>query len=433
MSAIREFVLHHELFDHHDHHMSYAEFDAQRDSFDYASLLAYAHDDLVTAAAGTRSEIEEPARDLAARYWPKIQATGYARGVALGCQALFGMDYTPENFQAITEALQRAIAGRSAAEVFHHFMHERAQNKWTINDYISDHLSDLGKHSALSPHLFPDSYRCALRVDELFAAVDAVPIEALESFTGTAIYTLGDLERALDLVIDRFLASGKLAAIKIGMVYQRPLKVGEPTRPEAGAAFSRIRSRHSFREAIQQVYGAVEAGTSLALSDHMVHRLLRRAADEDLPVQVHTGYVAGHWRPLAEANVMHLLPLFDRYRRVRFDIFHANWPWTSDLAAVAKNYPNVWIDMCWAWGISPGDSARALSQWLDCVPHNKIFAYGADTGLPWSNVGFSLQAKLGIAKVLEEKIAEDGMSEATAEEIAASIMLRNGEEFYELG
>jgi len=433
MSSIREFVLNHPLFDHHDHHMSYTEFEAQRHSFDYASLLAYAHDDLVTAAAGVRSEIEEPARGLAARYWPKIAATGYARGVTLACQALFGLDFSPENFEAITEALQQAIAGRSAAEVYHYYMHERAQNKWTINDYISDHLSDLGKHSALSPHLFPDSYRCALRVDELLAAVDAVPIEALEGFTGTAIYTLADLERALDLVIDRFLASGRLAAIKIGMVYQRPLKVGEPTRQEAEAAFSRIRARRSFREAIQQVYGAVDAETSLALSDHFVHRLLQRAADEALPVQVHTGYLAGHWRPQAGASVMHLLPLFDRYRRVRFDIFHASWPWTSELAAVAKNCPNVWIDMCWAWAISPGDSARALSQWLDCVPYNKIFAYGADNGLPWSNVGFSLQAKLGIARVLEEKIAEDGMGERTAEAIAASIMLLNGEEFYRLG
>jgi len=82
--------------------------------------------------------------------------------------------------------------------------------------------------------------------------------------------------------------------------------------------------------------------------------------------------------------------------------------------------------------MNPAESARALSEWLDGVPFNKIFAYGADTRLPWCNVGYSLQAKIGIARVLEEKIAAGFISEKTAEEIAAHIMLKNGEEFFGL-
>jgi len=103
---------------------------------------------------------------------------------------------------------------------------------------------------------------------------------------------------------------------------------------------------------------------------------------------------------------------------------------TAEMGAIAKTYPNVWIDMCWLWAMNPGQAAQALSQWLDCLPFNKIFAYGADTWLPWGNVGYSLLAKQGVARVLEEKISSGVMSQADAREVAEAIMLRNGLEFY---
>ena len=120
------------------------------------------------------------------------------------------------------------------------------------------------------------------------------------------------------------------------------------------------------------------------------------------------------------------------YRRVRFDIFHASWPWTSEVGAIAKNYPNVYLDMCWACAMNPTESGRALSEWLDGVPYNKIFGYGADTRWPWCNVGYSPQARKGIARVLEQKIAAGYFSLSTAKDVAAAIMLENGERFFRL-
>ena len=88
--------------------------------------------------------------------------------------------------------------------------------------------------------------------------------------------------------------------------------------------------------------------------------------------------------------------------------------------------------MCWSWIVNPAASVRTLAEWLDCVPFNKIIAYGADTTWPWINVGVSIQAKLGIARVLEEKIALGQFSERTAEEVADHIMLKNGIELFKL-
>jgi predicted TIM-barrel fold metal-dependent hydrolase len=138
------------------------------------------------------------------------------------------------------------------------------------------------------------------------------------------------------------------------------------------------------------------------------------------------------WQPLTNGKVMDLIPIFDRYRDVRFDVFHASWPWTSEMTAIAKNYPNVYPDMCWTWAINPSESERILSEWLDCIPYNKIFAFGADTLTPWCDIGFAVQTRMGIARVLEEKVRKGFFSTATAKEVASAIMLTNGEQFHGL-
>jgi predicted TIM-barrel fold metal-dependent hydrolase len=428
MSSIREYVMAHELFCHHDHHRSYAEFDAARDTYDYRGLLGYSEADLITA--GGRGMGGEPlTHETMAQWWPYCRTTGYGQAVVQGCRHLFGLEYGAETWPAVTEALRASIAGQTAAEVYHHYVHEQAQNRWTIHDGCWT----LEGASALHAENYPETYRFTFRRDELFAMVDAAPIEELERFTERSILNLDDLVAAVNAAIDRFQATGKLAALKIGMAYQRDLVIGNPTRHEAERAFERIRSRKAQWDGVQQSSGAVDALASRALGDYLLHALFHRAHDDDLPVQIHTGYLAGNWGALTGTKASHLIPVLDRYRRVRFDLFHASWPWASEVGAIAKNYPNVWLDMCWAWTMNPSESARALSEWLDGVPFNKIFAYGADTGLPWCNMGYSLQAKEGVAAVLEDKVSRGWYDRRTAEEVADHILLRNGEAFFGLG
>ena len=434
MSAISDFVMEQPLFCHHDHHANYRIFDEGREKYDFRSLLGYAVADLVTAA-GVGSGLDPANEEGVRAWWPSIRATGYGRAVDLGCKALFGLSYSPENFSRITESLRSAIAGKSAAEVYRYFVHERAGNRWTLHDghFNIENPHVFASDGTAAADLYPDSYRFAFRIDALFSMVDAGPIAALERFTGRAIYTLDQLVAALNAAVDRFAATGKLAAFKVGMAYQRELIVGDPTHHEAETAFCRIRNRSSAWDGVRQEPGAVDARTARPLGDYMLHRFIQRAADDGIPMQFHTGYLAGNWGALDRTEVSFLISLLAKYRTVRFDLFHGSWPWGSELGTLAKNYPNVWPDLCWAWTMDPAASERALSEWIDAVPFNKIFAYGADTGLPWCNTGYSLQAKLGIARVLEGKIAAGYVSESTAREIAEQIMLRNGEAFYGLG
>jgi predicted TIM-barrel fold metal-dependent hydrolase len=270
-------------------------------------------------------------------------------------------------------------------------------------------------------------------MDSLWAMVDRGPIDELQRATGMSITSLDRFVAAVNASIRRFKEAVPLGAIKIAMAYYRDLAVGDPTKHEAEAAFNQIVSRDTAHEPIQQDGGAVSAREARPLADYLFHRLMERADEDDLPVQIHTGYLAGNWGSLNSTKASYLIPIFEKYRRVRFDIMHASWPWTSELGAIAKNYPNVYPDLCWAWAMNPTQSERALSEWLDGVPFNKIFGYGADTGRPWCDVGYALQARIGIARVLEQKIEAGYFSAKTAEEVAAAVMLHNGEEFLGLG
>ena len=82
--------------------------------------------------------------------------------------------------------------------------------------------------------------------------------------------------------------------------------------------------------------------------------------------------------------------------------------------------------------MNPAEAERALEGWLDAVPFTKIFGFGSDTGLPWCVVGYALQARIGIANVLERRVLSGIYSEADAREVADHLMLLNGEAFFGL-
>ena len=98
-------------------------------------------------------------------------------------------------------------------------------------------------------------------------------------------------------------------------------------------------------------------------------------------MQIHTGYLAGIFGSLAGTKALNLIPIFDKYRTVRFDIFHASWPWASELGAIAKNFPTCG-PICPGPDYEPYRVRAGLSEWLDGGAVQQDLAYGADTGCP---------------------------------------------------
>jgi predicted TIM-barrel fold metal-dependent hydrolase len=104
------------------------------------------------------------------------------------------------------------------------------------------------------------------------------------------------------------------------------------------------------------------------------------ARELELPVQIHTGHMAGLYGDVTHANAIKLAPLLMLHRDVRFDLFHANWPYSGELLYLGKAYPNVALNFCWTNVIDPVYCQDLFRQALASVPHSKIHAFGSDFG-----------------------------------------------------
>ena len=75
---------------------------------------------------------------------------------------------------------------------------------------------------------------------------------------------------------------------------------------------------------------------------------------------------------------------------------HTAYPYSDELVSIAKHYPNVWVDLCWAWSIDPYSSTDFVRRFLHAVPSNKLFGFGGDTFWPTAAVAYSIQARRGL-------------------------------------
>ena len=417
MSEIRDFVMAEPLCDNHEHQNGFASLDARKNKLNYREFLGYAGADLATAAGVAGM----PAAAGQARGRPVLRPLGLRAddGLWPGHGAGVQGRPRPELHGAERRADHRGageLAADKDARAIYKDLLAKANIRWALNDCCWDsptklHFFDGSEH--------PDCYLQMLRYDEVLMVSDRGQVEGFERVFGRAIQRLGDLDAALDDYAEKARQAGKLGGMKSALPYSR-----------------RVDFEHSSFADAERAFEAMMQGRQVELRplhDYLFHRFVQRAREFDLPVQLHTGYLAGNWGNPGQGNPELLVPIFRRYRSVRFDMFHAGWPYSEVAGAIGKAFPNVYLDMCWAWTMNPAQMERTLSEWLSAVPHNKIFGFGGDTGSPFPMVGYALQARRGIANVLERKVASGEYDLATAKRVARRIMHENAQEVYGLG
>jgi predicted TIM-barrel fold metal-dependent hydrolase len=135
---------------------------------------------------------------------------------------------------------------------------------------------------------------------------------------------------------------------------------------------------------------------------------------------------------IAHSDPSLLSNLFLEYPNVRFDVFHMGYPYHQVLSAVAKMFPNVYIDMCWAHIISPQASVDALVEWLDAVPANKISAFGGDYALVDGVYGHQAMARDNVSRSLAIKVEQGVFDVERACEIARWLFVDNPIRIFQL-
>ena len=111
---------------------------------------------------------------------------------------------------------------------------------------------------------------------------------------------------------------------------------------------------------------------------------------------------------------------------------HICYPYYEEMISIAKQYPNAYMDMCWAWIINPVASRDFLKKYLVTAPANKILTFGGDYVPVEPVLGHAVIARRGIALALSELAEEGWLSLDNALEMIEPIMHGNARSIFNL-
>jgi predicted TIM-barrel fold metal-dependent hydrolase len=169
------------------------------------------------------------------------------------------------------------------------------------------------------------------------------------------------------------------------------------------------------------------------LDDFLFHQYMRFAAELHLPVQIHTGHLAGSYNRVNRANVAHFIPVMELHRDVQFDLFHGNYPYMGDILFAVKNYPNAALNFCWLYIIDPMYSKDLLQRAILTIPHTKLHGFGGDyRDIPEYSMAHLKLAREVIAAALAPLVQAGWCSESDAMTIARGMLFDNPNRFFDL-
>ena len=371
----------------------------------------YVPSDLHTAgasAAAMRRLMDASDPDIAGRFrgieaaWQATQFTGYGEAVRLIAKHVYGLDELAGDALAAAQGRTREL--RRPGERYR-LLHDVANlDHVQTDDFRWPCLPD---HSGLDFFLYDLSW-------ERFCSGD-VDVRAIADETGIEVIDLASLRRAMESIFARHAPCA--IAVKSQHAYRRTLDWSERSAAAAAAALEGV---------LRRPPADVGVSTNPCLGDWCWARGVELAIEHNLPFKIHTGYYAGNDRmPVRRIPAGNMCALLARYPDARFVLMHIAYPYSGELAALAKHYRNIWVDLCWAWSIDPYSARDFVRRFIHTVPINKLFAFGGDTGWPTSALAYAIQARRGIRRALEAEIAAGDLTERQAMGIATSIMRTN--------
>lgn len=340
--------------------------------------------------------------------------TAYARGIQLGLKECWGIEEI--NNKKELDELNMKFQSRNQD------FYESMMKKYGIKAKIVD-IFDLKPFVDGEVKDYSTYCRFALPLPEFHNIHCKSDILRLDGYIDRKITCLDDYLESFEHFIKKCMDFG-IACIKDQSAYRRTIAYSNPSRGEAEKVFNDIISNP------RDVFGD---DTARVLDDWLFHHFMRLASKYDIPVQLHTGHLAGIRNDIVKANAVNLTSVLELHQDVRFDLFHGNWPYMDEFLFLGKNYPNVWLDLCWVQSIDPVYCIELMKRAVMTVPHSKLFAFGGDTDcIEWA-VGYLSIARDNVACALSELVDSGWLDMDEAKGIAADWFFNNPNEFFRLG
>lgn len=377
----------------------------------------YVPADLLSAGAtpeAVKRLADDSDPDLEARFagvrsaWEAIRFTGYGEAVRMSARHVYGIEEL--SGPALRDAQPRLLALRQPGERLRVLRDVARLDHIQTDDFCWPCLPD-----ASGPGFFFYDLSWAGFCN------GEIDWQALHAETGIAVRNLATLQEAMDGLFAKY---GPCAiAVKAQHAYNRTLFWRERSAAEAERALQVV---------LTDPKGCDEA-TRLCLGDWCWARGVELATQYNLPFKIHTGYYAGTGRmPVDRIPAGHLYALLARYPDARFVLMHIAYPYSEELIALVKHYPNVYADLCWAWSINPLASAEFVRRYLHAAPINKLFAFGGDTRWPTSAYAYSIQARKWLTKALQAEVTDGELTECEAIGVATRLLRGNQLECFDL-
>ncbi len=380
---------------------------------DFGALFSqYANSDLISAGMPiqdmeqvkkTDSELSPMEKwELAKPYYERAWNTAYCECLRIAIRDIYGIeDLADDTVEPLSEKMDAVPRETWAREVF-----DRAGIDLVLANTWDGHP------------VIPRTPYPGLFIYDMYDNFSGLDLDFLSKDAGMPIGSLAEYLAVIDYYFEQY-ARGA-AALKISRAYDRSLAFDDVSRAWA---------ERSFREVLK---GHPTAAERRAVEDFIIHYLLRKCGEYYLPVKFHTGLQEGNGNDVRNSRAALLIPLFMKYPHVKFDVYHISWPYTDELVNICKNFPNVWIDFCWAWIFNPPAARRYLSDMLETVPLTKIHGFGGDFCMVEGSYGHSRIARREIARVLADKVAEGRFTEEYAVRAADRLLRTNALENFRI-
>jgi uncharacterized protein len=180
---------------------------------------------------------------------------------------------------------------------------------------------------------------------------------------------------------------------------------------------------------LEEIKNGKEFNQRSTLARYIYEKQIDIATKNKMVVAIHLGV----WANLTDKTPSILFNIVEKHTDAIFDIYHMGIPFIRETAFLGKNYPNVFLNMCWAHSVSESMVLNSLDEWIDIVPTNKIIAFGGDViTLPQHAVGMLEVAKQNICRGLARRIERDRLDMAGAKKILKDWFYENPVRIYGL-
>jgi hypothetical protein len=190
-----------------------------------------------------------------------------------------------------------------------------------------------------------------------------------------------------------------IVGLKIGMIArQRPLDFCSHSEKDIQSSYLYL------REKADGNWQSKENNIRLKPFQDAAHwAVFEKAGELGLPIQIHSGL---EFMQPWDGRPSCLIPSLIRFPQTKFVIFHGSYPYMAELTGLAKSFSNVYLDLAWFHLLSRHQARVWLAEWLNVLPHNKIFAFGGDGNLFFGICTHLEIARENMAAVLADRIVE---------------------------